>query len=330
MVTKHLIIIHGRATKPSGSKKKELVTKSLLHGLERVDVDAAAAVADSKVKCSHVYYGDINNSLMIAAGEKTKNALSGKNDAKYGHAPCEDPRSYDDDLATILQRPTNAFGKSHYAKLLAEHKDRRWLNEAAAVTSAVASLFGLNDEVVAKATPDMGAYLQSRKIGSAVRERLAAYLKPALLKGDDICLVAHSMGCIVSYDVLWKYSQMSEYRNVQEAGNRVSLWLTLGCPLGEPGVLKNLYDAHESEDGKYPRHMIKDWVNVAAHDDFVAHDAEIANDFRDMRSRGYVNSIKDQRIYNFWAGSSGTNPHKFYGYLDHPDVAKHIAKWIAP
>ncbi len=330
MPTKHIIIIHGRATKPSGSKKQELVMKSLLHGLERVDKKAHNAVKKGKVKCSFVYYGDISNRLMIEKGAKAKKELTGRNDPEYDSAPCEKPDSYDADLATLLARPTDAFSKADYRQLLADHKDRRWLNEAATVTSAVASLLGLNDEIVAKATPDMGAYLQSRKVGSEVRERLAGPLKPALLQGDDICLVSHSMGCIVSYDVLWKYSQMSEYRDIQNTGNRVSLWLTLGCPLGEPGVRQRLYDAAEPEDGQYPRNIIQNWVNVAAHDDFVAHDTKIADNFGVMRTRRWLGSIKDQRIYNFWTGTDGTNPHKFYGYLDHPDVARQIASWMNP
>lgn len=326
---KHLIIIHGRATKPSGSTKKDLVLKALLHGLERIDVAAAKAVRTDKVKFSFVYYGDVSNREMIKAGSKSKKDLPDTNDAKYEFKPCETADSYNEDLDRLLARSTSAFGKADYKKLLKEHKDKRWLDEAATVTSAVASLFGLNDEVVSRATPDMGAYLMTRKVGSEVRERLAEPLKPALLNGDDVCLVSHSMGCIVSYDVLWKFSQMSEYRAVQNKGNRVSLWLTLGCPLGEPGVIRNLYDANERGEGKYPKNIIKNWLNMAAHDDFVAHDRDVRDDFVDMwRKYRYVAPIKDRRVYNFWVGTQGTNPHKFYGYLDNPQVAAPIAKWI--
>jgi len=326
---KHLIIIHGRSTKPSGSEKERLVKKALLHGLNRVDASSADKIENGGVKCSFAYYGDINNRLMIAAGEKKKSDLPGVNDPGYGSGPCELPGSYDDDLEKLLARKTTAFKKADYQKLLGEHKDRRWKDDAARVISAVAGIFGMNDQLVAKATPDMGAYLLSRKAGSEVRQRLAIHLQPALLAADDVCLVSHSMGCIVAYDTLWKYSQMSEYKAVQDTGNRVSLWLTLGCPLGEPGVIKNLYDAHEPADGKHPRHIIRRWENVAAHDDFVSHDEGVADDFKEMRRLGYLESIKDRRIYNFWTGSDGANPHKFYGYLDHPEVARLIAGWIA-
>ena len=45
---------------------------------------------------------------------------------------------------------------------------------------------------------------------------------------------------MVAYDVLWKLSRMSEYREVCESGNLVARCMTLGCPLGETGVKANL------------------------------------------------------------------------------------------
>jgi len=324
MPTKRIIVIHGRATKPSGSKKEELVLKSLLHGLGRVNPAAANKVKNGKVKFDFIYYGDISNREMVKASKKARRDLKGTNDAQYEFSPCELPESYDDDLERLFAR--ELFTEKAYAQFLREERDMRVLDEVAAVASGIARIFGLNDELVAKTTPDMGAYLLTRKVGSEVRQRLQASLKAALLAGDDICLIGHSMGTIVCYDVLWKFSQMSEYRDVQEVGTRVSLWLTLGCPLGEPGVVNNLYDSNERSDGKYPRGIIQDWVNIAAQDDFVAHDKKLADDFKPMTK--YMGRLTDQRIYNFWAGSSGSNPHKFYGYLDHPDVAKRVADWI--
>jgi hypothetical protein len=217
-----------------------------------------------------------------------------------------------------------------YDKLLKENKDLRWMDNVGSVVSFLASLSGLSDNIVRAATADMGAYLMTRKIGSAVRERLQGPLKEALVAGDDVCIVSHSMGCIVTYDVLWKLSQMSEYREVQDTGNRVKLWLTIGNPLGEPGVKNNLYDSDEFDDGKYPKHIIDAWVNVPARDDFVSHDQRISDDFREMKRRRYLNKLEDRaEVYTFWVGDSGVNPHKLYGYLDNPQVARHIANWIA-
>ena len=104
MPTKHIIAIHGRASKPSGTKKKELVLKSLLHGLGRVKPAAAQAVSSDKVKFSFVYYGDIANRELVNANSKEKKELTGTNDPKYEFAPCEPPDSYDQDLERLFAR----------------------------------------------------------------------------------------------------------------------------------------------------------------------------------------------------------------------------------
>jgi hypothetical protein len=184
----------------------------------------------------------------------------------------------------------------------------------------------LGTRIIQKMLPDLGSYLTSRVVGSDVRSRLQGPVKRALKSGQQVAIIAHSMGCIVSYDVLWKLSRMSEYRDVRD--RKVSLWLTLGSPLGEPAVQKGLYDAHEPEDGKYPSNIDR-WVNVAARDDFVAHDGTVADDFKEMKQRRLVRSLRDlPRINTFWVGTQGSNPHKFYGYLNHPRVAKVLSEWI--
>ena len=171
-----------------------------------------------------------------------------------------------------------------------------------------------------------------RTIGSKIRERLHTPLKNALIDGDDVCLVAHSMGTMVSYDVLWKFSRMSEYREVQDANNPVSLWLTLGSPLGEAGVKANLSDSdertHRDETDKFPKNIIRQWHNIAAYDDFISHDPSLRDDFRAMLKFNLVGDIRDHRIYNCWSFEGEANPHKFYGYLAHPKTAKFITDWI--
>lgn len=324
---KHLIVIHGRATKPAGSEKKRLVLRALLHGLDRVSTPAANKLRNNRVKFDFIYYGDVNNELILKSDLTMKRYLTGQNDVRYGGGPCEAKGSYNQDLANMLAQ--KSFSLTAYKKFLKQHRDFRFLDELASSVSWVSSMVGLSDNIVRLATPDMGAYLMTRKVGSEVRQRLQGPLKRALLAGDDVCIVSHSMGCIVTYDVLWKFSQMSEYRDVQDAGTRVNLWLTLGNPLGEPGVRRNLYDASEGEDGKYPKHIIGDWVNIPARDDFVSHDSTVADDFRQMKALRYLRTLRDlPYIHNFWFGTSGTNPHKFYGYLDNPTVARRIAGWI--
>lgn len=321
---KHLIVIHGRATKPSQSEKRRLIKESVLHGLERISAPAAKKVRESQVKLSAIYYGDINNQEMVKAGKKTWRDLPGR-DPAFENARCEKSGSYDTDLELLFAR--TVFTKAAYKAFLKEQADKAALDNVASAVSGLFNLLGLSETIIKKATPDMGAYLTTRVIGSQVRERLQKVLLPSLKRGDDICLISHSMGCIVSYDVLWKFSRMSEYKTVRE--KKLKRWITIGNPLGEPGVKDNLYDANERKDGKYPTN-IDTWINVAAKDDFVAHDEDIKDDFEAMIDRGLIkkNRVIDREIYNFWAGDDGSNPHKLYGYLDHPDVAEQIVEWM--
>lgn len=319
---KHLVVIHGRATKPSKKEKQRLIKSALLHGLGRVSSRARSQVKTGKVKLSIIYYGDINNREMMKAGKKSKADLKGR-DSAFSNAPCEEVGSYDSDLQILFQR--TSFSKTAYKRFLKEEKDNRLLDNAASALSGVLNIIGLSDNIIKAATPDMGAYMRTREVGSEVRERLQKVLKPALKRGDDVCLVAHSMGCIVSYDVLWKFSRMSEYSSIRD--RKLTKWITIGCPLGEPGVKDNLYDSNEGDDGKYPTN-IDHWVNISAKDDFVAHDEDIGDDFKEMKRRRYLRTIEDKEIYNFWSGYSGSNPHKHYGYLDHPTTAKELADWI--
>jgi len=326
---KHLIVIHGRSTKPSYKEKLRLVKQSMLHGLDRVDTDAAQRLrkptGPNGVKLTFAYYGDLSNKLILEKKPEKLSRLSGT-DPDYGDQRCEPDGFYDAGLDLLFAQ--NSHTKAAYKKFLRENPDRSWMNNVGSVLSVLGNISGFSDELLAAATADMGAYLLTRQWGSAMRERLQNPLKKSIKAGDDVCLVAHSMGCMISYDVLWKFSRMSEYRDVMQSENPVTKWITLGSPLGEPGVRKNLYDADEREDGMYPTGIIKDWVNMSAVDDFICHDMTVKDDFKNMKKRGHVGDIRDVKLYNFWLGATHTNPHKFYGYLDNPTVAREIASWI--
>ncbi len=321
-----MILIHGRSTKPSASAHKKLIRAALLNGLRRVDNEAAEKIASGEINLEFAYYGDLNNWLMLEDDPNIYFDLTANNDERYGLAPCLAAGP----LARGIDRlkAVEAHDRPTYKRFLAAYKDYRWIDEVADVVSAAAAATGLSERVIKWATADMSQYLLTRQVGSEVRQRLQTHLKPALENKQDICLVSHSMGCIVSYDVMWKYSRMSEYRGLQQPDAQVSLWLTLGCPLGEPGVRENLYDASERGGDRFPRHIIRNWVNMAAEDDFVAHDGTMENDFREMVQLEYLESIRDSSIYNFWTSDGKLNPHNFYGYLDNSHVAREIAGWI--
>ncbi len=238
-----------------------------------------------------------------------------------------------DEVAPAIQALSDIrqYNKAAYQKILRNNKNFSYLDDAARIVSifaAITSATLLNTTIISQATSDMGAYLLSRKTGSDVRKRLQDKLMPALLRGDDICLISHSMGCMVSYDVLWKYSRMSEYADVQDNSRKVNLWITIGCPLGEVGVKYNLYGGNKLGNDRFPRNIIHDWANFAAADDFVAHDTKMKDDYKPMKTQKYLNSITDKRLYNCYAADQVSNPHKLYGYLGHGLVGRRIADWM--
>lgn len=254
-------MIHGRSTKPAKDKHAKLLKQALLQGLKRVDPQKAQKVQDGIIPVDYIYYGDVNNRILAEDSADTKATLEDQ-DPAFNNAPCLPDTGYDAAIQDLLK--FKKFNKAEYNKVKRENEDMSWRDNLArlgSTLSAIATATLLNEVVIKYATADLGSYLMHRKTGSEIRERLQKPLKDALLNGDDVCLVAHSMGTMVAYDVLWKFSRMSEYRDVQNADNPVSIWLTLGAPLGEAGVKANLYDSdertHKGETDKFPRTLLK-------------------------------------------------------------------------
>lgn len=333
---KHLILIHGRDIKPRGTALAALARQAIARGLERAGAASASmSLRSGTVRFSSVYFGDINNEIEAKARRKTAALLTDTNDPIYDFKPCfpigelESAFVLTDDIAT--------FNKTAYRKVLEIAEDWRMLDEAAEAASLFGNLFTfgfLNQLFISALKSDLTAYLTSKVIGSKIRTRLREVLEPALLAGDDICLVTHSLGCMVAYDVFWKYSFDSEHAAIRATGNKVALWVTLGCPLAETGVRRNLLDGMVLENEKFPRNRFRDWLNIHAEDDFIAHAESMKAAYRAMVRNGYCASIADAHIYNCWhyqdvaKGHLVSNPHDLYGYLMHQATGAAIAGWV--
>ncbi|MCA9003294.1 MAG: hypothetical protein KDB61_15330, partial [Planctomycetes bacterium] len=269
---------------------------------------------------------DINNRVLA---KSQKHWLLAK-DPEHKWGPCEPDGYFDAPMEAQFQRPNQAFRAEDYAVVLREEKDNRYVDEIASIASRVAKPLGLNKFLVRHSSPDLAAYFSDPVIGEGIRERVRKPLMEALRSHRRICLIAHSMGCLVAYDTLWQISREAEFQELQKSSDtRVELLLTLGNPLSEPGVRANLLDANVPREEHYPQHIIKDWINLSAEDDYIAHDKTVADDYADMADQGFVDRIEDRPpIHNFWVHEHKSNPHKLYGYLDHPAVAAEIATWI--
>ena len=151
-------------------------------------------------------------------------------------------------------------------------------------------------------------------------------LKRALNRRGRLLVVSHSLGTIVAYDCFWKFSRTGEYRP-RYSRKPIDLWITLGSPLGDSTVRRNLRGARASGPRKYPTNVCR-WANVAAKDDFIAHDKDVGDDYAAMKKAGLVRSIRDFTIYNLAMRFGRSNPHSSAGYLIHPAVVKLVADWL--
>ncbi|HEV2503883.1 MAG TPA: hypothetical protein VGV39_12465 [Mesorhizobium sp.] len=333
---KHLILVHGRDIKPAGSALAALARRAIVRGLQRAGRDDVADdIQGGAIKFTSAYYGDVTNRIEASYDPRTAALLTAQNDPVYDFKPCFPAEVLDD--AFNLTDALRTFNKASYRHVLDIAKDWRFLDEAIHAASMFGELFtfGLVNSLVEVSIKwDLAVYLTSQRVGSDIRARLQDILKQSLADGDDVCLVTHSMGCMVAHDVFWKYSFRSEYEERRDAAaTPVRIWLTLGCPLGEIGIQRNLLDAVALDDEKYPRNQFVDWINVHAEDDFIAHVQSMRTAFSTMRAKHYCRSIADRKIYNCWhyrdasGGQLVSNPHDLYGYLMNQDTARIIAGW---
>lgn len=152
-----------------------------------------------------------------------------------------------------------------------------------------------------------GANLAYRDI---VRGRLAKKLQEH--RGKEILLIAHSMGSIIAYDVLT--------RSVPEID--IHTLVTIGSPLGVPVVKQMIRQEQKLPKGNplpTPENISGSWHNLADLADKVAFNYQLSNDFA-ANSRGIAPA--DSQVINDYAVRGNRNPHKVYGYLRTPEMAR--------
>ena len=305
-MAKTIIFVHGRSFKPQKAALRRLWFDAIRSGIKR-DRPGMLKAFRSTTK-EFAYYGDLSNDFLFLDG-----------------------RQYDEE-ADVADRKTslkllkvykqNQFTKTNYKKLHGKTALKEFFADALA---GPAFLTGLGGVAIKSVAPDMAEYWNlDSKFGSEVREEMTEPLLKAMNRNDKIMVVAHSLGTIVAYDTFWKFSRMGEYRAY--FNKKIDLFVTLGSPLADETVKRHLRGAGATNERRYPGN-VKEWVNVAAEDDYISHDQRVRNDYKDMRKLG--SRIRDtRRIYNLAVRYGDSNPHSSLGYLTHPTVVKLISDWI--
>lgn len=128
-------------------------------------------------------------------------------------------------------------------------------------------------------------YFAEEDLRQAVRQRLADVIRP-----DTRVVVAHSMGTIVAYEALAEHPEWP-----------VTTFVTIGSPLGNDFVFDSLSPSPEGGIGAWPG-SIETWANVAAVDDPVIDEPNLARRFGD-------------RVVDF-AVDNGRDAHRAEPYLN--------------
>ncbi len=315
-MAKKIVLIHGRNFKPEKEALKEIWLGALRHGIKRDhDTDILGSYDAVAKSAEFVYFGDVSNAFLRKRGRE----YDAEDDISNRRRCLEELKRYSRD--GFLGKT----GRANYEDLPGKSS----LKEIGAdLFAGPMNLLSLSDNLIKKCAPDMQAYWKqdSSPYGSKVRWRLTEPLKKSLLNGDDVLLISHSLGTMIAYDTLWKFSYYGEHQEVRD--KKLSVWVTLGSPLGNETVKDRLKGANAKGNRRYPVN-IKRWINVAAEDDYIAHDESVNDDYDYMEDNRMLDSITDIRIYNLAVRCDKSNPHSSTGYLIHPNVAAIVAGWLA-
>ena len=313
-MAKHLMLIHGRHFKPDEEDLKKNWLEAIEYGLERDKHEQALNVYRS-MDPTFVYYGDISNEFLENCG--------------YSYKKEEDVEDRKNCLEELKNHSRENFledkGESIYQALDGYSPLSEWFLDAFA---GVADFFRIADPLVRGYAADLAHYWNpDAAFGSDVRWKLTEPLGRALDEGDDVMLVSHSLGSMIAYDVLWKFSYYGEYKELREKNNKLTKLVTLGSPLGNETVKRNLKGANADGRRRFPA-LIRAWENFAAEDDYISHDETLKDDYRKMENYKMVEPIRDHRIYNLAVRNGKSNPHHGAGYLIHPEFISVLAGWL--
>ena len=298
-----IIGIHGLGNKPPQKLLKKWWKKSIREGL--------TIIGQPKMflKFELVYWADILYPTPLSPRVKDKKSPSYLNDP---YLPAQN----------LVPKKTNKF-KQMALDYLRDQLDRIFLNDDLSLNFSF-----LTDLIIHQYFRDLEIYFSTKCLDQTrspclardlIRERLVRCLEK--YRRHEILLIAHSMGSIIAYDVLRFTPHV-----------KADILVTIGSPLGLPVVISKIVSEQHSSLTKenvvqIPENVLKAWYNFSDLDDKVAFDYRLAGDFK-PNVRGV--QVTDQIVYNNYEINGHRNPHKSYGYLRSPEVAKAIHDFLLP
>ncbi|MBT8387958.1 MAG: alpha/beta hydrolase, partial [Ignavibacteria bacterium] len=225
--------------------------------------------------------------------------------------------------ATKIKKVKASGFKENFINYFQKQRDKLLFNETLHVKFP-----SLTDLIIKHFFKDLDVYLTQQCVvenksdclaQDIIRDKLADMLQKH--KDKDIFLIAHSMGTIVTYEVLI---------NIENEVN-INTLITIGSPLGVPFIfekLKNDKNVVPGEESKLrtPENILTGWESFADLDDKIARSADMTKLFK-MNSHNVAPVM--EVVENDYESEGIENPHKSYGYLRTPQVAHIIDEFLA-
>jgi len=186
----------------------------------------------------------------------------------------------------------------------------------------------ITDAIMKKHFTDLDAYYTDEYLDETdrtfpvrdlIRERLVQVIKK--YKKYEIMIVAHSMGSIITFDVL----------NFLIPEAKIHTLVTMGSPLGLPVVISKIAAEQKIKSNGHsimvtPPGIRSKWYNLADIMDPVALNYKLSDDF--LSNKKGIHAI-DILVNNNYEMNGVKNPHKSFGYLQAPQFVNILSEFIA-
>ena len=295
-MAKVIIGIHGLGNKPPREILEDWWRSAMVEGIEKHrSIRSVRQDSRDLPVFELVYWADILHEKPL------DDQIEDKNDPYFLD------EAYTPGLADF--KPEENALRQKVLDFIEEQLDKLFLNQDLTVNYS-----GITDMIISRYFKDLEVYYAEECLDEndetclakkLIRERLAATLRK--YKGDEILLIAHSMGSIIAYDVLTFLVPDID----------IDTFVTIGSPLGFPVVQGKIAAEWQAKrlvppQLKTPPGVKKHWYNLADLKDKIALIYDLSDNYQ-ASYRGL--KAEDFVVYNDYQNHNISNPHKSYGYL---------------
>jgi hypothetical protein len=181
---------------------------------------------------------------------------------------------------------------------------------------------GISVKLIEKRFNDLSKYLNGETgFGDAADQPIREVIKERFMqvlgryKNSKICMIAHSMGSIIAYDIISHQTDIPE----------IDLMITVGSPLAQPMLMAKLTDVNPVFSKIKTPPPINEWYNLSDLHDLVAMNYNLSDDY-EPNAKG-VNPI-DQVVQNGYTWEGESNAHHIVGYLQTPECANLVYRFL--